>query len=860
MLAFLGLARAEPIFHWTFDGPPGQELVSDTDIISGAVASKFADSGGPDPGLTIEYAGPNPSYNTAGASAGLINDPMLIDPGVGLRVADPGVDSPLDLSTLNACTIEAFLYPYDTRQAAIVRKNNTAGAGGIYYIDTRPTGKFGLRLAGPNGDIGDDGGLCNDLTFNANEWCHVALVWGAGAMKFYVNGVQSHDLGPSHLSELPFTGPIGDSAKALGIGCIIRDNLNPPDSSGQFYYGRIDEVRISDKALEPNELLFRTDDAAAWDPRPYDYAKDVPPDVNLTWSMGDFAATHDVYFGTNYEDVNSGAGDTFRGNQEPNDYDPVGSLEFGRTYYWRIDEVSGPVKWTGSLWRFTVDDGKASNPSPADGVLGAHPDANLAWTPGVLATLHDVYLGTDFNDVNDATDRDTYPGRGRWDVNSFNPPGDLDLYQTYYWRVDEVSPSTFAKGTVWSFTVAEQFINSLGMKFAYIPAGTFAMGAENGDFDEKPVHSVTISQPFYMGICEVTNAQYEQFDPGHGLIDHRGFSHEPNEAVIFVSWEDANAFCSWLSQQEALPYRLPTEAEWEYACRAGTTTNYHTGDTLPVEYQNHQVETSGPYPVPLYVGQTPPNPWGLYGVHGNVEEWCHDWYGPYEAGDQTDPDGRFRVSRGGSHSTTVGYLRSANRMGTLPEDKHWLIGFRVVLGELPATEPLPEPPPELYQTGVDQNVPPDINEGPDPNVPYFRGPVTYVKIPPDSYGPLFSAHNHDPGLTECPNGDLLAIWYTCIREKGRELAVAASRLRYGRQEWEPASPFWDGPDRNDHCPAMWTDETGRIYHFAGLADAATWGALAVILRTSTDNGVTWSRARLIIPEHAKRHMCVEITA
>jgi len=573
---------------------------------------------------------------------------------------------------------------------------------------------------------------------------------------------------------------------------------------------------------------------------------------------------HDVYLGTDFDDVNDAADPCTppgRGRWDVNSYNPPAALELGRTYYWRIDGVGDVKTWKGQVWRFTVDQGRARDESPRNFAVSVPPDVNLSWAPGVLATWHDVYLGPDFNDVNDAADPNTLPGRGRTDVNSYNPPGELDLYTTYYWRVDEGSATTFVKGEVWKFTVAEPYVNSIGMEFVYIPPGTFTMGSEDGDFDEKPVHNVTISQPFYISVCEVTNAQYEQFDADHGLIDHRGFTHEPDEAVIFVSWEDANAFCTWLSQREGRPYRLPTEAEWEYACRAGTTTNYHTGDTLPAEYQKNQVETSGPYPVPLYVGQTPPNPWGLCDVHGNVEEWCHDWYGPYEAGGQTDPvgrvDGRFRVSRGGSHSTTVGYLRSANRMGTLPEDKHWLIGFRVVQGEMPTTEPLPEPPPELYQTGVDQNVPADINEGPDPNVPYFRGPVTYVKIPPDSYGPLFSAHNHDPGFTECPNGDLLAIWYTCIREQGRELGVAVSRLRYGRQEWEPASPFWDAPDRNDHCPAMWMDETGRLYHFAGLADAATWGALAVVMRTSTDNGVTWSRARLIIPSHAERHMCVE---
>jgi len=860
VLVLAGAARADTLFHWRFDGTFEDELISDTDIVGGVTVTKFDDSDlAPGSPYDVKYGEPNPFYSVSETSADFINNPGDIDSGVGLFAADQGVDGPLDLSTLSALTIEAFVYPYELRQSVIVRKYDSDG---VYYIDTRPTGSFAVRLAGNGQDIGDSGGICNDLTYEANEWYHVALVWDGNAVEFYVNGIKSQDLSGS--SEVPFTGPIGDSDRALGIGCIVRGQMtdpNSPPSTGQFFHGRIDEVRISDEARVPNE--FCCNFSRAWNPSPDSYAVDVAPDVSLSWSPGDNADSHDVYYGTDFDDVNDGTGDTFAGNQEPNSYNPPGNLEFGAMYYWRIDEVddSNGYTWEGPVWRFTVDDGKAGNPSPADDDLSAAADANLNWTVGVLASRHDVYLGTDFSDVSDATDPNTLPGRGRWDVNSYNPPGDLTLNATYYWRIDSVGDTTLVKGDVWSFRVTETFTNSVGMVFVRIEPGVFSMGSENGDFDEVPVHNVTISQPFYMSRYEVTNAQYEQFDANHSLIDHRGFSHEADEAVIFVSWEDANAFCDWLSQREGLPHRLPTEAEWEYACRAGTTTNYYTGDTLSEEYHKHAVETSGPYPVPLFVGQTPPNPWGLYDMHGNVEEWCCDWYGPYEAGDQIDPvgrvDGDFRVARGGSHSTTVDYLRSANRMGTLAEDKHWLIGLRPVVGELLVTEPLPELGPELYQTDVNQAVPPDINEGPDPNVPYFEGPRTYVKIPPGSEGPLFSAHNHDPGFTQCPNGDLLAIWYTCIREKGRELAVAISRLRYGQDEWEPASPFWDAPDRNDHCPAMWTDETGKIYQFAGLGDAATWGGLAIVTRTSTDNGVTWSKARVIAPEHTYEHMPVE---
>jgi len=444
---------------------------------------------------------------------------------------------------------------------------------------------------------------------------------------------------------------------------------------------------------------------------------------------------------------------------------------------------------------------------------------------------------------------------------------------------------------------AKLYTNSLGMKLVRIEPGTFKMGYDQvaalsdeilnatehngrdiklsrfgqfGDYDEHPTHQVTISRAFYMSVTEVTNEQYEKFDPLHiHLRGKRGFSIDNNEAVVFVSWHQAKAFCDWLSEKEDLPYRLPTEAEWEYACRAGSTTQFSTGDTLPDEFLKNPGNSWYPCPthgrgreevVPLHVGKTRPNPWGLYDMHGTVEEWCLDWYGPYEAEHQIDPvgrvDGDFKVTRGGSHGTVAYYLRSANRMGTLPQDKSFMIGFRVVLGEMPKTKPLPSVPKPLYQQKVKQDIPPDATSALDPDKPYFCGPRNYVKIPAGSNGPLFSAHNHDPAVVECPNGDLLAIWYTCVSERGRELGLAASRLRYEQDEWEPASPFWDAPDRNDHAPALWRDGD-KIYHFVGLSTAATWGPLAIVMRTSTDNGATWTKARLIVPEHQRRNQVTE---
>jgi hypothetical protein len=393
----------------------------------------------------------------------------------------------------------------------------------------------------------------------------------------------------------------------------------------------------------------------------------------------------------------------------------------------------------------------------------------------------------------------------------------------------------------------------------------------DGDPDEQPVHEVTISKAFYMGVHEVTNDQYEKFDPGHRhLRGKSGFSIESDEAVVFVSWHEAKAFCEWLSKLEGMPYRLATEAEWEYACRAGSTTAFHTGGSLGEEFHKNVGTSWYPDPerckgrievVPLHVGKTAANRWGLYDMHGNVEEWCEDSYGSYEARDQVDPvgrvDGDFKVTRGGSHSTELYYLRSANRMGTIPEERNWLIGFRVVLGGMPGPKPLPRPEPQLHQQDVSQQIPADITEGPDRNKPYFAGPRKYVQIPDGSDGPIFSNHNHVPRIVQCANGDLLTIWYTCVSESGRELAIVASRLRYGTNSWEPARMFWDMPDRNDHTSSLWCDADGTLYHFNGFSVAATWGPLAVIMRTSVDHGKTWSKARVILPEHHRRQMPIE---
>lgn len=432
----------------------------------------------------------------------------------------------------------------------------------------------------------------------------------------------------------------------------------------------------------------------------------------------------------------------------------------------------------------------------------------------------------------------------------------------------------FLCGSMGSLTHAaepRETTNSLGMKLVRIEPGSFTMGQDGpvadynlkeqatkfgeSDWDEKPAHRVKITTAFSMGATEVTRGQYRQFDPKLS-----GSTQKEDQAVTGITWDEAVQFCEWLSKKEGKTYRLPTEAEWEYACRAGTTTLFHTGDALPAGFHQWQpdpavreryfqgrelppeIRPSQGKGISLRVAQNPANAWGLHDMHGNVAEWCADWYGPYEAGEQTDPlgrrDGDFRVIRGGSHSVQTRLLRSANRMSWLPGTPNEKTGFRVVLGEAPKGTLLPPASAPLNAQNVSQSLAKIVV--PPADVPFFDGPKPFVKIPPNSYGPLFSKHNHSPGITECPNGDLLAIWYSCVNEDGTELNNLASRLRLGATEWESASLFWDGADVNDHGPKIWWDGDRTIYHFAR-------GHRENIIRTSTDNGATWSKGQITFP-------------
>ena len=232
------------------------------------------------------------------------------------------------------------------------------------------------------------------------------------------------------------------------------------------------------------------------------------------------------------------------------------------------------------------------------------------------------------------------------------------------------------------------FGNSIGMSFVLILPGTFMMGSppdEPGRGEDETQHTVTISKPFYLQTTEVTQGQWKK------VMEKNPSGFKGNDRPVEqVSWNDAQEFIRRLNQkQKTNGYRLPTEAEWEYACRARTKTLFYTGNCISTDQANY----NGKYPMPgcakgenrstvISVGSFPPNAWGLYDVHGNVWEWCQGWYGNYPTGHVTDPkgpsSGKYRVLRGGGWSSLAGYCRSAFRYRFNPgfRDRYGR-GFRV---------------------------------------------------------------------------------------------------------------------------------------------------------------------------------------
>ncbi|MDA3926047.1 MAG: formylglycine-generating enzyme family protein [Kiritimatiellae bacterium] len=269
-----------------------------------------------------------------------------------------------------------------------------------------------------------------------------------------------------------------------------------------------------------------------------------------------------------------------------------------------------------------------------------------------------------------------------------------------------------AHGEKWAVDLGD------GVKMVFMPiaAGSFDMGSNTGDPDEKPVHRVTLTKSFWMGRTEVTQAQFGKFvreqeyktyadKTGYAYIRMESYVQEQsginwsnvfdrnNMPVTIVSWNDAVAYCEWLTERERkagrLPegyeYRLSTEAEWEYCCRAPSASS-ELADTAGdyagnLDSMAWYEKNSGSKTHP--VGKKKANDWGLHDMHGNVWEWCYDWYGNYTSGSESNPQGadsgKYRAFRGGGWYFPATYCRSANRGWSRPDLPYSDHGFRVAL-------------------------------------------------------------------------------------------------------------------------------------------------------------------------------------
>jgi formylglycine-generating enzyme required for sulfatase activity len=269
------------------------------------------------------------------------------------------------------------------------------------------------------------------------------------------------------------------------------------------------------------------------------------------------------------------------------------------------------------------------------------------------------------------------------------PPKDEDSTPDKDRRKDK--DSTVKDSTGVDPTKPKPFTNTIGMRFVPIKPGEFLMGSPRGEekrSDDETPHRVKLTRGFYLSARLVTQEQWERVMGADA--NHSRFAGDKSKLPVDnVSWDDCQEFCAKLSQLDGRPYRLPWEAEWEYACRAGTETAFWTGDTISTDQANYN--GNSPYgkdgKIGIYrekttpVDQFPPNPWGLHDMHGNLFQWCQDGYGPYAGKEATDPHGPDRgdrVLRGGSWHVGPSGCRSAYREQSRPDHRGDDFGLRVV--------------------------------------------------------------------------------------------------------------------------------------------------------------------------------------
>jgi len=415
MLSLAGNASADLVAHWRFDEGSGT-LASDT-------------SGNGNDGVL---------EGDAKWVAGQLGGAIEFN-GSSARVVAPNI--PLDSRSFTLTMwVNAVLYTGEqvVFSTGLTGANDTdlhfrlggPGSGNV------PPG--GVRMGFYNNDLDTAGDLIQE-----NQWYHITFWYDFENQnrRIYIDGVMQAEAGAA-----PYLGTTGDSV----IGAW---------GTGQWFRGIIDDVQLYNHALAEGEILAAMEGGGGYPfalaPVPEDGVIHADTWVSLGWRAGDFAVSHDVYFGDNFDDVDTGAESVFRGNQTdmffvvgfPGFPYPDGLVP-GTTYYWRIDEVNDTEPnspWKGKIWSFLIPPKTAYFPDPADAGEGVAVNASLGWTPGFGAKLHTIYFGESFADVDNAAG-------GLPQGHTIYTPGPLKMAKTYYWRVDEFDIAETYKGNVWSFT------------------------------------------------------------------------------------------------------------------------------------------------------------------------------------------------------------------------------------------------------------------------------------------------------------------------------------------------------------------------------------------------------------------------
>ena len=409
-LFLMGSAYAELVGHWRFDG-------NLDDSVGGADGT---------------FSGGSPTYVTGRIGQGIEFD---------------GVSQFVNLPSENpsAYTITLWVRPARTDAASVIVRTSSSGqtTHWSHQLRINPDGVFQHYLW-----VGSERNVVGTTLVEADEWYHVAIAAANdGTMYLYVNGEED-------AASIDVAGTLWGEGDRYYVGSNSGHGMG-------WFQGVVDDVQIYDSVLTAEEISRIAASSGgfplAFGPTPKDGALHTDTWVSLGWRAGDFAVSHDVYLGENFDDVNDGMleSETFRANQTdtffvvgfPGFLYPDGLVP-GTTYYWRIDEVNDTEPnspWKGDVWSFSIPPKTAYNPDPAVGAEAVDVDVQLSWTGGFGSKLHTVYFGDNFEDVNNAAG-------GLPQGTATFTPGTLKMAKTYYWRVDEFDVIETHKGTVWSFT------------------------------------------------------------------------------------------------------------------------------------------------------------------------------------------------------------------------------------------------------------------------------------------------------------------------------------------------------------------------------------------------------------------------